>query len=269
MTTHPLDLACALEPLSQGRWRGATTPDYMNMVGPFGGVTVAVLLNAVLQDDRRTDTPVAITTNFCTGTKPGPFEIDVTLERSGKYLQHWTLRQVQGDTVCSTATVVTGRRTDTFSHQAAPMPDVPVAATVPAQAAPPVLHFLQQYEFRFLEGQPRLDKPLETPAQARSRAWMRDAQPRPLDWLSLAALSDGFPLRIMTVRGGLVPMGTVSLSTYFLATQDDLDAQGTAPLLGEADGGRFHAHFQDQKVHFWGTNGTLLASGAQVAWFKQ
>lgn len=267
--THPLDHATALEPLAKGRWRGATTPEYMNMVGPFGGVTLACLLNAVLKDSRRTDGPVAISANFCTGTKPGAFEIEVTLERSGKYLQHWSLRQMQGDTVCSTATVVTGRRTETFSHQSTPMPEAPAPEDVPAPPPPPVLNFLKQYEFRMIEGLPRIESPFPEPQSGRTLCWMRDATPRPLDWLSLAALSDGFPLRLLSVRGGIAPMGTVSLSTYFLCTEDELTTQGTAPILGEADAGRFHAHFWDQRAGFWGLDGRMLASAAQMAWFKQ
>lgn len=266
---HPFDDAIALTNLSEGKWRGATTPEYMNMVGPFGGITVAVCLNAVLRDPRRTNDPVAITTNFCTGVKPGPFEIHVTLERSGKYIQHWSVRQIQDDTVCTTASIVTGRRTDTFAHQVAQMPDVPSHEQTPKAPAPGALAFLHQYDFRFIEGAPVLDRRFETLQSDLTRIWMRDAQPRPLDWASFSALSDGFPLRLLSVRGGLKPMGTVSLTTYFLCSADDLAAQGTAPILGQARSTMFNAHFHDQQSLYWGKDGRLLASGTQVVWFKE
>lgn len=269
MTIHPFDTAVALSARGEGLWQGETTPDYMNMVGPFGGVTAAVMLNAVLSDPRCSDAPVAMTVNFCTGAKPGPFEIDVTLARSGKYLQHWSLNQRQGDTVCTTATIVTGRRDDTYEHQVSVLPDVPVAQDLPRMPPPPALRFLHQYDFRFVEGPPEMGAARATPGSDLSRIWMQDAQPRKLDWLSLAALSDGFPLRLLSVRGGLVPMGTVSLSTYFLCSQDELDALGEGPILGEARSTRFHAHFHDQKSTHWSAQGRALMAGAQVVWFKQ
>lgn len=267
--THPFDQAIALEPLSESLWRGATTPEYMNMVGPFGGVTAAVLMNAVLSDPRAAGDPVALSVNFCTGAKPGPFQIETRLERAGKYVQHWSLRQMQGDTVCSTATIVTGQRHETFAHQVSAMPQVPAADQIKRIPPPDALRFLHQYDFRFVEGAPELTAERDTPGSDLSRIWMRDAQPRALDWTSLAALSDGFPLRLLTVRGGLVPMGTVSMTTYFLCTGKELAELGEAPILGEARSNGFNAHFHDQKSLHWSADGRLLMSGTQVVWFRQ
>ena len=52
------------------------------------------------------------------------------------------------------------------------------------------------------------------------------------------------------------------------ATEDDVRAQGTAPLCGVTDARRFSAGFHDQTIELWGTSGTLLASGVQVVWYK-
>jgi len=47
-TLHPLDQALALTPgQTPDHYRGQTTQDYWNMVGPYGGITAAVLLRAV------------------------------------------------------------------------------------------------------------------------------------------------------------------------------------------------------------------------------
>ena len=45
---HVLDQAIALTPVDANRFAGATHPAWANMVGPFGGITGAALLNAVL-----------------------------------------------------------------------------------------------------------------------------------------------------------------------------------------------------------------------------
>jgi hypothetical protein len=50
---HTFDQAIALTPTAEGEYTGATSPAYANMVGPFGGVTAAVALNAVLQHPPR------------------------------------------------------------------------------------------------------------------------------------------------------------------------------------------------------------------------
>ena len=47
-TLHPFDQAIALELQPDGHWLGHTSPAYANMVGPYGGITAAQMLNAVL-----------------------------------------------------------------------------------------------------------------------------------------------------------------------------------------------------------------------------
>ena len=47
-TLHPFDQAIALELQPDGHWLGHTSPASANMVGPYGGITAAQMLNAVL-----------------------------------------------------------------------------------------------------------------------------------------------------------------------------------------------------------------------------
>ncbi|HEY2197804.1 MAG TPA: hypothetical protein VGH69_08940 [Mycobacterium sp.] len=44
---HAFDRAIALEVVDDDVVRGATRPEWANMVGPFGGVTAAILLRAI------------------------------------------------------------------------------------------------------------------------------------------------------------------------------------------------------------------------------
>ena len=50
MSTHPFDKALALQhsDIRAGHFTGATSPDYWNMVGPFGGATAAIALTSAL-----------------------------------------------------------------------------------------------------------------------------------------------------------------------------------------------------------------------------
>ena len=62
MKSHPLDKALALahSDIQAGLFTGATSPDYWNMVGPFGGTTAAVMLEAVCRAPDRLGDPIAV-----------------------------------------------------------------------------------------------------------------------------------------------------------------------------------------------------------------
>ena len=64
MNKHPFDLALQLTPLESGVYVGTTSDAYWNMVGPFGGVTAATALNAVLQHPSLLGEPVSLTVNY-------------------------------------------------------------------------------------------------------------------------------------------------------------------------------------------------------------
>lgn len=98
--------------------------------------------------------------------------------------------------------------------------------------------------------------------------WVRDAEPRPLDFLSLVAMSDAFFGRIFQVIGRIPPFGTVSMTTHFHASADELALQGARPLAAVADARVFHRSFGDQTVELYGSEGQLLATSVQVAYFR-
>ena len=265
---HPFDDAVALVPLAEGRWQGRTTPPYANMTGPFGGITAATLLNAVLSDPRAEGAPVSATVNFVSAVADGAFEITSRLVRGGKYVQHWSLELAQDGQPRTTASIILGRRTAPFSHQAATPPAAPPVEACAGPAYAPPLAWLDRYDFRFAEGAVEGRGDADPFGATRSVNWVGDVPARPLDYLSLLAMSDSFILRIVHLRGARAIAGTVSLTTHFLGTPDDIAAHGTAPLLSLADATRFHANFHDQHMQLWSTDGTLLASGSQIVWFR-
>lgn len=267
---HPLDQATALTPAGDRRATGHTSPHYWNMAGPFGGATAATLLRAVLDDPARIGDPLALTVNFCAPIAEGGFEVVWRGMRAGKTTQHWNVEMRQGGQVVSTASVVCARRRETWTHRPGVMPAVPPADAVAALDLQGRGGWLERYGFRFVEGAPRWgEEPPAQPRSARSVLWLNDLPDRPLDFVSLAALSDAFFVRIIQVRGTRQPMGTVTLTTCFHAAKAVLDANGTAPILGVADAKIFHDNFADQDVSLWTSGGVLLATGVQVAWFKE
>jgi acyl-CoA thioesterase len=240
------------------------------MVGAYGGIVAATLLNSVLSDTRHAGTPVSQTVNFCTGLAAGPFHIETKLQRAGKYIQHWTTELTQGDTVVATSSVVLGARGATFSHQPTPMPDVPAAAELDPMRAKLPLEWINRYDYRFVNGGIEgLGTAKTELGDSETRVWLADNPRRPLDYLSLAALADCFFLRLLQVRGVMQPMGTVTLTTHFIATPDDLATQGTDHMLGVVDSNRMHNQFHDQTMQLFSTDGKILASGTQLVWYRQ
>ena len=69
--------------------------------------------------------------------------------------------------------------------------------------------------------------------------------------------------------GIVVPMATVSLTSYFHADAEELAAIGATLLLGEADAAIFHNGFADQTSALWTPDGRLVANGVQITWYKE
>ncbi|MFN5455659.1 acyl-CoA thioesterase domain-containing protein, partial [Bradyrhizobium sp.] len=71
------------------RWQGRTSPDYWAFVGPFGGVTAATVLRALIQHPQIQGDPLAVTVNYCAPIAEGPFDLDVRLVKANRSSQHW------------------------------------------------------------------------------------------------------------------------------------------------------------------------------------
>ena len=129
------DQAIALHLLDQGRYAGSTHSAWLNMVGPFGGITAAVLLQALLLHPERLGNPVALTVNFCAGVAEGAFEIIAKPVRTNRSTQHWTIELTQDGAVVITATAVTAVRRTTFSSIESHAPRVTRANELPRAEA--------------------------------------------------------------------------------------------------------------------------------------
>jgi len=267
---HPFDTAIALEPAGQDRFFGRTSPAYANMVGPFGGTTTAVLLNAALRHPQRQGDPIALTVNFASPVADGDFEIEAVPVRTNRSTQHWSLQLRQGAAVAASATAVFALRRETWSAREAVMPpDMPAAAALaraPFQALPT---WAQRYDMRFTEEDALLQFDGQEHAHSYSRMWVRDEPPRPLDFAALAALCDCFLPRIFYRRHRPAPVGTVSLTSYFHADASLLAAQGEHHLLGVARAQTFRNGYFDQSAEVWGQDGQLLATTHQMVYFRE
>ncbi len=267
--THSFDIAIDLTPIEADRFLGATSPAYANIVGPFGGVTASLLLNAALSHPDCQGTPIALTVNFAAPINDGELAVLTRLVRANRSTQHWLVEAHQAGSAVALATAVFAERRATWSApEAAAPPHLPAPQELPRLWMAGLPAWTQRYDMRViagglpdgLDGQPQAD--------SHSSFWVRDDPPRPMDFLSLAAVSDSFFPRIFLRRRRMMPASTVSLTTYFHADQAMLAAQGEDYVLGVARGLAFHQGFFDQSAQIWSRAGELLASSHQIVYYK-
>ena len=283
MAPHPFDEALALTPVAAtarqqvreapARFDGQPHPAYANMVGPFGGVTAAQMLQAVLQHPQLLGEPVALTVNFAAAVVDAPFRVEARPVRTNRSTQHWTVTLTQSgadgvDAVMLTATAVTAVRRDTWSAVDSPMPAVTAPADVPRAPFTDRVRWVGRYDMRPLAG--AIPQHWDgTEADSLTQLWLRDDPPRPLDFLSLTALADAFFPRIWRRRALMTPIGTVSMTVYFHAGADELAATGESYLLGQARAQSFFNGFFDQSAELWNEAGHLLATTHQIVYYKE
>lgn len=264
-TANSFDTAVELSATGEGTYVGQTCPAYGNMVGPFGGVIGAALLNAIMSHPARLGDPLSLTVHYAAPIADGEFTVHAKAVRTNRSTQHWIVELVQGDEVAAFATSVTAVRRDTWSATDASFPQVPPADSLAPAPSVPRAAWTSCYDMRVVEGGLSLD----SSGSSLSRLWLRDQPPRPLDYLSLAAICDAFFPRIFIRRPQWVPIGTVTLTTYFHADSAQLSAVGTDHVLGIARALNFGKGFFDQSAEVWSAEGVLLAASHQVVYFKE
>ena len=92
---HCFDQAIALTALGGDRFEGHTSAPYWNMVGPFGGITAATALHAVLQHPALLGQPIALTVNYAAALVQGRFVVTARAARTNRSTQHWSIEITQ------------------------------------------------------------------------------------------------------------------------------------------------------------------------------
>ncbi|MDT5117366.1 MAG: hypothetical protein QOE30_3105 [Mycobacterium sp.] len=266
--THLFDRAIRLDALDGNTRRGRTHPEWANMVGPFGGITTAVLVRAVEAHPDRIGEPLAITVNFAGPIADGDFDISLRAARTNRTNQHWILELSQDGDVKTTATAVFAIRRDTWDDTEARPPRVPAPEQIaPSSGQEEVVVWARLYDMRFAEGPMPGEDPQPSPSST-TTLWVRDKAQRHVDYPALAALCDIFYPRVFLRRATVLPAGTISLTTYFHADQQQLDTLGGDYVLATAHANRFSRGHFDQSAQVWTRDGTLLATAHQIVYFK-
>ena len=131
-SAHPLDHALHMTAQADGSMQTVAPAAYWNMVGPYGGITAAQILQAVMQHPQLLGEPISITVNYAGPVEAGEVRIQALPVRTNRSTQHWTVlmsqRSAEGENdwvVATTATVITAVRRDTFSLDDVELPAMP------------------------------------------------------------------------------------------------------------------------------------------------
>jgi hypothetical protein len=263
---YELDVSLALNDLGEGRWQGATSAAYGNRVGPYGGWIAALLMKAILNQQPQGE-PLSLTVTFLGGCADGALSGSTRLLRRSRTNEHWTAEFSDSTGAAvghAVATFGVRRPTVPIGELRGPAP-APTALSIPPRptfgANGP--GFFNRYDVRQFVG-----LPFKPNAGTASRAWVKDSDNRPLDWVSLAAHADAPLPRIFLVTDKPSPIATMTMSVYFHATPEAFAEAGGDFILVDAECRAGHDGFHDQSALLWTASGRLLATTEQVVWYN-
>lgn len=266
---HPFDQATSLKATDKGCYLAHTSPAYANMVGPFGGITSAQLLNAAMQHEDRLGDPIALTVNFAAPVADGEIIVEAQPVRTNRSTQHWLMQAVQNGEVVSFATAVFAIRRQTWSAiEAAPPAGVPQPQDLPTMPAEGRPVWTRCYDMRFVKGAMPDKFNAEEQPDSLSSMWVRDEPPRAIDFQSLSSICDSYFPRIFIRRQRFLPIGTVTLTTYFHADSAMLAKQGEDFVYATAKALSYRDGYFDQTAEVWSADHHLLASTHQMVYFR-
>jgi acyl-CoA thioesterase len=256
--------ALRLSRVGDGELTTSADPRYEANTGMFGGWTAAVALRSVIDDPRRLGEPAALTVNYLRRVIPGSdVVILVQPVSSGRSIQHWRIEVLDLDerrlVAQAIAITVLRRPTDGFTEYVMPESFDPDSLD---EVHPPG-EFGKRVLLRPVFGIPYLAQ--ETTG---SVLWVRETSGRPVDAVQLAFLSDAYPPRILYMGEEMRPSVTLTLSVYFHATAEELEAVGDDYVLNEATGTRGAEGNAGQQARLWSRQGALLATTEQLCWYQ-
>lgn len=265
---HALDLSLQLEPITPAPHGAAAafvcraSDRYRNAIGPFGGWIAALLLRGVLAAPEVQGSPLALDALFMGAMDDGLLEVRVYSIRQNRSVGFWRSEVWQKGRICAQAQVTLTIARDSVVLQDARFPQVPQPAEVPVYRNPRVpVAWVDQYVFKAISG-----LLFSQAGSMDSRLWIRDAEPRPLDAISLTAMCDTpFPSPWIRLPSQ-VPVSTVAYSVYYRANAADYADAGEGFCLIDTRASLARAGYVDQYSSVWSESGRLLAQTQQMLW---
>ncbi|MFI5306206.1 MAG: acyl-CoA thioesterase [Polyangiales bacterium] len=260
MTSH-FDRDTALTSLGQGRFAGRVSEDFWVQSGPNGGYLAAIALRgamAMVPEPERT--PRSLHVRFVTAPTAGPFELHAEVVRSGRSMTTVGVRMQQAGRDFLLASACFSQPFSAVSYQDCRMPEArPLEQSEPIEKQIPLN---QRYDMWRAIG-----APLRTGERALTGGYLRFADPRVVDALSLAAFWDAWPpspfARKLEQRfRGAAP--TVEVTLYFRRPVPLPTATPEDYVLLRVESTMAYEGIAEESAEIWSLDGALLAQGRQL-----
>lgn len=236
--------------------------DWWVFTGANGGYLASVLLRALTS---RVDDPArmarSLNVHYLRPPAEGPAVVRTRLVRAGRSLATVTATMVQNDAEVALATAAFSVARPSMEFHDAVMPAVPGPDEAPPSSWPPDLFppIVHRFDYRPVTK--------ETVFTGEDRAevgsWLRLREPRPLDPVLLATVSDALAPAVFPKATGPVAATTIDLTVHFRtpAADDPGDGWclGTFRSTVGADG------FVEEDGEMWSESGRLIAQSRQLA----
>jgi acyl-CoA thioesterase len=165
------------------------------------------------------------------------------------------------DVILAFANVVMANRKPSDGFVEETMPAASPAETLDVFTPPGT--FGERTQIRTVSGFPPFQQP-----NSISLAWVKEQSGRRMDPIQLTYLADVYPPRIWYGGSELRPSATITMSVYFLATQEEMDSMGDDYVLTHASGTRGAQSTVGSQAQLWSPAGALLATTEQICWFR-
>jgi len=254
----------ALVRVDEGRWRGELPEHWMSLVGIHGGYTSAVAARAVAEAIDDPARPLrTLSAQFLRSPRPGPVDVDVTVERRGRTLVVASARVHQDDrTLVLVRTTSAGPAAGLVYDDGVrdrPRPAAPPAGAERFGLDTPVRHF-RQVEVVM---DPDI-VPFSGHGPARLAAWLRPLGGGPVDAAWLVMASDVLPPASFARTTGPTRAATLDYTVHLpvadpaahVGPGDHVFLDCRSPLA--ADG------MAVEDGVLWGPDGTVLAVSRQT-----
>jgi len=241
-----------------GRYGAVVDESWHVHRGPNGGYLAAIILRALIAavgDSARS--PRSMTVHYLVPPDPGPVELAVAVERTGRSLVSLSSRMLQGDRLVALALAAFSPPWAGVELVEATMPSAPsydqTAAEV-LEGGPP---FRAHFEQRPVIGAP----PLSGADTSESGGWIRLREDAPVDHVVVAALTDAWLPTIFPRLTVPASAPTIDLTIHF---------RSPPPLRPEPCFVVFRSQlategFFDEDGEVWSEEGSLLAQSRQMA----
>ena len=242
-----------------GRFTGELHEHWTSLVGIHGGYTAALLVNAISAAvDDPTRALRSFATQFAAVPRPGPVDIEVTVERAGRSMTTTSARMLQDGTVLQVAHAASSTRRPGLSYDDYVRPRDSDPGTAPLFTSEGRVGHFQNLEVR-------LDPDIVMfggGEEAALGAWLRPHDGEPIDTAWVVAMCDILPPAVFTRTTAPAKAATIEYVVH-LNTGEPALPRGEHVYLSCRSPLSYEG-FAVEDATMWGPDGRVLAVARQT-----